>query len=456
MGAMSIITRDTSRASGSPDHSRPPGAPSAAWHTDVLRSRLARAARAGAEAAGFSWLCAVVPALAAYAATAALPALGDATWTQAAAVGAGMWRLAQGAPVHAGDGITVTVVPLGLSLLCALLVAWSVRRAGATTWAGAAGAVAGYAASAAVLSLVAPTGPRQPLAVLPGAVVIASAGALLALGRRRRGLPELPDALRLRLDRLPPVLGVVVPEALRAAGRVVLALLGLGAVVAVVALASSTVGFTAVLDGLRIDRVSSVVVVLAALALLPTWVVWGVSWLAGPGFAVGLGTVYAPDGVVSGPLPAFPALAALPAPGTAAASVPWVPVVVVAVGAGLGWWLHRRLPRTGPGRGVTSAAATAVLASLVAAGAVGLLALASSGSVGPGRMSVLGPQAGAVALAVAIELLIGSVVVVVLGHRATHRLARRLAGGARSRAGTLARSARPSAGEPQIDPSPEG
>ena len=75
-----------------------------------------RALLAGVEAAVLGFLCLVVPAIASYVATAAAPALGDATWLDAAAVGSAVWRLGHGGLVSLA-GVTITLVPLGVTAL---------------------------------------------------------------------------------------------------------------------------------------------------------------------------------------------------------------------------------------------------------------------------------------------------------------------------------------------------
>jgi hypothetical protein len=418
MGQVSTAVRADPRPLPAP---YPPGParPPTGWVPAAVR-----AGRAGGEAALLGWLCAVVPALVAYSATAGLPALGEATWTHAALVGAATWRLAHGVPADAG-GWAVTLVPIGLTLCAGGLVLWSVRRARLLTWSGGLGAVVGYALAAALLALVAPAGGRQPLAILPGALAVGSVGALAALGLRRGGLPTLPSAVRARLDRLPAVLGVVLPEGARAAGSACLSLVVLGTLLVVASVAGATAGFGDILATLRIDTVSAVMLVLASLALVPTLAVWGVAWAAGPGFAVGAGTLVAPGDVVLGPMPAVPVLAGLPAPDGVWAHSPWAPLAVVLLGALSGWWLHRRRPRAGAGSGLGAAAASALVAALGCAGVVWLLCAASSGAVGPGRMGEVGPVAPDVAAAVAVEVAVGALAVVVAGHATTRALVRR-------------------------------
>ena len=52
---------------------------------------------------------------------------------------------------------------------------------------------------------------------------------------------------------------------------------------------------------------------IAQIAYVPNAIIWAVSFMLGPGFAFGTGTVVAPTGSALGSLPAFPMLAALPA-----------------------------------------------------------------------------------------------------------------------------------------------
>src|SRR5690606_14477786 len=117
-----------------------------------------------------------------------------------------------------------------------------------------------------------------------------------------------------------------------------------------------------VIEGLGLDTLGGVLFAFAQLALVPNLVLWAMAWLAGPGFAVGAGTVFSPDQVVSGPLPAVPLLGALPPPGSEGGLLRWVPVVVVLVGALAGWWLHRRTEVTTPWQPFANVAGTSVAA----------------------------------------------------------------------------------------------
>lgn len=128
----------------------------AAMNIDLPRNWL-RAVAAGAEAAVLTWLLAVLGALVTYVATAAAPGLGDATWASTAAVGTGWWTLALGGRIPVEEG-TVSLAPLGITLLAAVLLRGAARRMAVDTLAGAAIAAGSFAVAVAALGLVAGRG----------------------------------------------------------------------------------------------------------------------------------------------------------------------------------------------------------------------------------------------------------------------------------------------------------
>ena len=147
-----------------------------------------------------------------------------------------------------------------------------------------------------------------------------------------------------------------------------------------------------VIDALGTDVFGGAMLAVAQLGLLPNLVVWAVSWLTGTGFAVGAGTMFAPDRVLGGPMPALPLLGALPT--QAGGLLTWAPVVVVVVGASrrscctVGCRRTRRGSRWPPWS----------LRPCVAGVVAGALAALSGGPAGPGRMAVVGPAPLRVAL----------------------------------------------------------
>lgn len=369
----------------------------------LLPAQTLRGAVAGAEAAIGAWLVVVVLALAGYVATAAAPELGTAGWVDAAAVGSAIWLLGHGGEVHAGE-VAVTVVPLGVTLLGVGGVATSLRRAHPASLWPVLAAVVVYTAFAGGFTAAAAT-PGAWRGVL-GAPLVAGLGALVALRGR------VPSAVSRHLTRVP----ASVRDGLGAGLRAAALLLALGLAVVVLAV---VLGYERVLDvhrSLVPDGVSSVVIVAAQVVLLPTLVVWGAAYLTGPGFVVGSGTSFSPHGIEAGPLPVVPVLGALPEPGSPAGSAGVVLLLGVGVGALAGWWLRRRGERSLPQAGVAVAVAAVTAAVLLA-----VPAALSSGSVGPGRMAEIGPDALAVGAAVAWQTLLGSALAVLLPHVTTRR-----------------------------------
>ena len=120
--------------------------------------------------------------------------------------------------------------------------------------------------------------------------------------------------------------------------------------------------------------------------IAPNLVLLAASYLVGPGFAVGAGTVVSPAEVTLGPLPSVPVLGTLPPDGWTPGWVAAVLAVPVLAGASSAWVAGRTLPtssyRSGVLRGLGAGAAGAVLLALLAA--------AAGGSIGPGRMAETG------------------------------------------------------------------
>ncbi|MPV38813.1 cell division protein PerM [Georgenia subflava] len=362
----------------------------------------------GVEAALLSWLTVVVPAVAAYVATAAAPALGDASWQAAAGTGTALWLLAHGGTMTVGAGAAVSVAPLGLTALSLALVHGSTRRMRLESVGAGAFMVIGFLTAMAGFSLLVavPSG-RGP--ALIGGAVVAVVGT--ASGLRRSGVPG-PGWWSVVRRRLP----AGVTDGLHGACWM---LAGLAVVATVVVTAGLVMGWDRVLmvqDAYTLDAVSTVVMVLGQVLFLPTAMVWALAWAAGPGFAVGAGTQFVPGEVVTAPLPAIPLLGALPSPD--APGPAWVVVVPVLVGAAVALLLGRRRPQEN-----LSAAVLAVgVASVVTAAVAALLVVLASGSLGPGRMAEVGADAPLVAALLLAEIGGGALVGAVAIHPRTHTM----------------------------------
>lgn len=365
-----------------------------------------RATLAGIEAAILGWLLVVVPAVAVYVATAAAPVLGEADWVDAAVAGTGMWLLGHGAAVEMTRSGIVSLTPLGVSLVSAVLVYGGARRARLRRPATAAFTLGSYVAGVLGLSAIVPGTVGRPSVAL-GALLIGGLGLLLALWRAGARPPawsarlhgELPDYVR---------------AGLRGAGWSVLALVVVATSLTVIALLQGVVTILGLHETLAPGRLGTVVLVLGQLIFLPTIIVWALAWLAGPGFAVGEGTVFSPTEVVAGPLPAVPVLGALPDPG--APELGWMVLIPVLIGAGIGGWLHRRRFQEQWWQAALSGLVVGCGAALAAA----VLVLGAGGGIGPGRMSSLGASPPAIAGAIAWQVTSGAVVVLLAAHPQVH------------------------------------
>lgn len=437
---MSLLTRD-----------RPPHAPPApaVGERAPLRSSALLGALAAVQAVLAGLVFAVVPTLLVWMTSPRV----EAVWSQVVRVGADVWLLAHGGAISVPAGM-VSLLPLGFTLVPLALtwvagrrlvealraVAEPVRRGDVVR---ALGTFVGvYAALVGGIALVAASEAARPLAgraALGGAVVALLGTAVAARGcwRREGGREE-------RVLRLTAAAGWALTGWL---------LLSTGLLVLVTLLGWDRV--TAVHSALAPGPGGHVGLVLLQLALAPVMVVWAGAWLAGPGFAVGVGTSVDPGGTVLGPLPALPALGVLPEPGTVLPGAGVVVVLVVALGALAG---VRAVRGRGDDRWPAVVLDLVGTAALTGAGA-GLLAQAASGAVGPGRMAVVGPVGWQVGVAVAVEVLVGALAAGLLLHALGARprpadgwlgkggaAAARLAGFSRTAAGRACGASRSAAG----------
>jgi hypothetical protein len=306
-------------------------------------------------------------------------------------VGADGWLLAHGAHLELATGsvsATITVIPLGLTLLCAY-VAYRLGSWAALTSAveDARGVLLGavvlsgiYAVVALATAILSATAEAEPglLRSFVGGFVVAflGGGAGLLAGSRAAvaWTSRIPVAGR---SILAGVLGACL--LLLTAGSLLLGaalLLDLGAA-------------ANVLSRLHADASGGLLYTVLVAAVAPNAVLLTGSYLLGPGFAVGTGTIVSSTVVVLGPLPMFPLLAALPDGGPTSAWTPYlmaVPPVVAGVAAARAQRRHPTLRwEEGGLRGCTGG----VFAGLV----VGLLAAVAGGAVGPGRMQTVEPFA---------------------------------------------------------------
>lgn len=313
--------------------------------------------------------------------------------------GGQLWLLANGGGLDLASGpLVLAPLLLTLAVACGLSragrgVARHVEPAGARAAAVVVAAAVAVHTLLAVLLALAVDGPGARTDLLrcaAGAAVLA----LVAVGWGVLRETDLPDAA---LDRLPgpvrPLLAAVLAGLLTA--------LGLGCVVVAVAVASDTAGYAAVEDALGGSGAGALGLLALGALLLPNAAAAALGVAAGPGFAVGAGTVVSVHGISLGPVPALPLLAALPD----TQAVPLLAFVSQAVPAlaGLvaGAVLGRRMADDDGGSVV--AGLWGVLTGVLLGVAVGVVVAVAGGSLGDGALADVGAPPVATALSVALQ-----------------------------------------------------
>lgn len=348
-----------------------------------------------------------------------------ADWGALWPVSGALWQFGHGVPLEVNlpdellsalgiakeaAAFALSVPPLAILLFTLIFAARSGRRA-AVAGAWLSGVLSGAAVFALISALVGLTAqPAVLRAPLTAAIAIPAAVYLAGLlaGALNRAWSEGDDGI---VDRVHDVVdgwgdwAPVPAESLRGTAAAVVALTAAAAIGFAVMTLLRGGEVIALFEAARVDALGATMLTLGHLAYLPTLLVWAVSWLAGPGFALGAGTVVSPAGTELGVLPGLPVLGLVPAN-----SSMWMLVtVLVPIGCGAlaGWIVRSRLvwERTGSGMGPRAAIAGGI--ALLSAGTTALAAVLASGSIGPGRLAEVGPDAGALALAIGVEVLIG-------------------------------------------------
>ncbi|REF37415.1 hypothetical protein DFJ64_2859 [Thermasporomyces composti] len=299
-------------------------------------------------------------------------------------VGLDAWLLAHRVPIDLGNG-RFDLVPLGLSLVPVLLLyragAWAGRSSSAAgeLLAGVLALAATYGGFATVVAVVAGTDGATPAPTIAFghaaalATVVGSAGFLRSSGRATAWWRACPEWLRAALHGgLTGFLASLTGGVLLVAG-VLLAHIGQVADVTK-ALAPGPVGV--------------VLLLVLSLAYLPNAALYALAFALGPGFAMGTATVVSPSGVVLGPMPAFPLLAALPSEGEPPVwSVALLGVPILA-GMAAGVATTRRFPNFALDAAVLRGVLAGMVTGLACTGCVAL----ARGSGGPGRLVEVGPS----------------------------------------------------------------
>lgn len=225
--------------------------------------------------------------------------------------------------------------------------------------------------------------------------------------------------IRDRYRRLQQTTRAVISGALRGGAAAGAAIMAVSAVAFFVLIVLNYATIIGLYEAIQAGILGGATITFAQLALVPNLVIWTMAWFVGPGIAVGVGTNVSPAGAMLGPIPGLPILGVLPQ-GTPA----WgflgllVPILIGFIAAVI---VRQLLDRPGmPERSALQHVLSGLGMGVVAGVILGLLAWWSSGSIGPGRLSDIGPDpllvgalaAAEIGVAAAIGMLVGAKVTV--------------------------------------------
>jgi hypothetical protein len=318
---------------------------------------------------------------------------------------------------------TVDLIPLGFSLLIGWLMFRAGKKLSGEKYLGFAwiGAIAFYLATAVVLTSSAVTkaiyvvqwqGVFIPTALFAALVIIGSVvGAPMLFEDSEPSLmrDRIRDFFIDRVDKLPWAIKPLLAPALRAGTAVIASLSMVSAILVSVMLALNWIEIVKLYQSLQLTFLGTFTVSAGQLALMPNVIAFGNSWLLGTGFSVGQGSLVSPLATELGPLPAIPILAALPVSGSSLGVLFILVPLLAAFMATLLVKSHTAELRFSYASATTAAISLGLAIGFVAAVEMWILIDFASGSIGPGRMSLVGINPWLVAGVTFVEVSIASI-----------------------------------------------
>ena len=300
-------------------------------------------------------LFSAIAVFAAMSAVWATKGFGDMEFSSVAAMSAHLWLLIHGVPLDLAAAFgasagTMTLVPLGLSVLPLLLCYRSGRRLARASYEGEflipvlSGSVTYALISSAMYGWASPH--PQPLQALNAALVplgIVVAGLMWGGYREARSLSRMvgvDTAEQIsQMSQYSRWAGSYAWAVVRAAVVAFVALVGLGAVLLGIGILAGWSQIVATYQELHAGAVGDTAVTLLQLGFLPNLVIYAIAWSTGAGFSFGAGTSVGLTSSDVGTLPMLPILGAVPeSMGTAGLLGLLVPLTA---GAIAGWWFLR-------------------------------------------------------------------------------------------------------------------
>lgn len=234
------------------------------------------------------------------------------------------------------------------------------------------------------------------------------------------------------VDKLPWAVKPLIGPALRAGTGVVAAMSAVSAIMISVLLTVNWIEIIKLYQSLQLTFLGTFTVSTGQLALMPNLIAFGNAWLTGVGFSVGQGSTVSPLVTELGPLPAIPMLASLP---VSSSSLGVLFILVPLLAAFFGTLLvksHTAELRFNYASATTAAISLGLSIGLVAAVQMLVLVGLASGSLGPGRMSLVGSNPWVVAGVTFVEVSIASILAAFFSARpdgADTELIKRISGG---------------------------
>ena len=362
-------------------------------------------------------LFSAVAVLAAMSAVWATKGFGDMEFSSVAAMSAHLWLLIHGVPLDLAAAFgasagTMTLVPLGLSILPLLLCYRSGRRLARASYEGEflipvlSGSVTYALISSAIYGWASPH--PQPLQALNAALVplgIVVAGLMWGGYREARSLSRMvgvDTAEQIsQMSQYSRWAGSYAWAVVRAAVVAFVALIGLGAVLLGIGILAGWSQIIATYQELHAGAVGDTAVTLLQLGFLPNLVIYAIAWSTGAGFSIGAGTSVGLTSSDAGTLPMLPILGAVPeSMGTFGLLGLLVPL---GAGAIAGWWFLRegedhldewvalKVPFR-PLSALISAVALGVVTGILTSFGALWLGWISYGSLGIGRFTEVGAE----------------------------------------------------------------
>ncbi len=362
-------------------------------------------------------LFSAVAVFAAMSAVWATKGFGDMEFSSVAAMSAHLWLLIHGVPLDLAAAFgasagTMTLVPLGLSVLPLLLCYRSGRRLARASYEGEflipvlSGSVTYALISSAMYGWASPH--PQPLQALNAALVplgIVVAGLMWGGYREARSLSRMvgvDTAEQIsQMSQYSRWAGSYAWAVVRAAVVAFVALIGLGAVLLGIGILAGWSQIVATYQELHAGAVGDTAVTLLQLGFLPNLVIYAIAWSTGAGFSFGAGTSVGLTSSDVGTLPMLPILGAVPeSMGTAGLVGLLVPL---GAGAIAGWWFLRegedhldewvalKVPFR-PLSALISAVVLGVMTGILTSFGALWLGWISYGSLGVGRFTEVGAE----------------------------------------------------------------